>query len=641
MILACAKKYGNCWGKNDEIFTCRYSDAICFRYDGYLDLSLKHTEWSDVEIIRLLRLVKQYGYDKKYGKWNYILKEMSGRGRAECYRQAKRLFHLNPDLEKNMIYNIDELQKPKWEKQNANFSLQRQEVRKTAVETLNSALEKIFPTLNEKVDLETLDLSSNDGVIILKKINAELFKDWDEKKFTVLQPRYCIKNPEDTEIQIEDTERGSESNLENDENTEKETNLNKKEKEVRTLKVREFKVLRLDKNEKNWIHKVLQTKIQEIADFRFLLPYDSDEMDLSLSASAESSIYQNYLQQQFSCSSNEDIEFVCNEVDYNISVPDIIRHFIQPPCPESQMAVLSPNLATLGGMVNILASRRMLRRTANFVDHSIPYLRYSFGLTEDRPQCIKCCAVETAIECGEKFVAVVNKMKSNYIYPSEEMKNAAMVETKNSAIQNEECCCNELATSKDEVDLLIKRFMSLFLWPFLLSSSELSTEQELIISNIQDSETEETESEENSVDEESSSQSSVEPTRKKEKLTRRKNIKISKLRSTNLLQRRQRSCVKQKPPPCITISDSDEIEIFFCRMESEENSVDEENINQCCVKPPRKKKKTTLRKNIKNIKTKLRSTNLLQRRRRSCVKQKPPPCIAISDSDEIEIVFEA
>ncbi|GFT04042.1 uncharacterized protein TNCV_3346021 [Trichonephila clavipes] len=172
---------------------------------------------------------------------------------------------------------------------------------------------------------------------------------------------------------------------------------------------------------------------------------------------------------------NDERDFTFNGVDYKTSVIDTARRFIQPSLKENHMLVLPPNGTTLFGLDIIKVEDSTLRRTADFADHSIPYLRYLIGLNKDVPKCVRCCNAEST---EITFKDIVSKMKSRLVVIDEDMETAIKIETGQVAVQKQKCCCEELACSKNVVDLLTKRFLSLFFWPFLISSVDLNQEQE-------------------------------------------------------------------------------------------------------------------------------------------------------------------
>lgn len=63
----------------------------------------------------------------------------------------------------------------------------------------------------------------------------------------------------------------------------------------------------------------------------------------------------------------------------------------------------------------------------------------------------------------------------------EVMHKAAIIETRAGADKYPECQCEALEQSKIGVELLARRFLSMFLWPFLLHSTGVTEDQEEII----------------------------------------------------------------------------------------------------------------------------------------------------------------
>ncbi|GIX79610.1 hypothetical protein CEXT_108001 [Caerostris extrusa] len=79
----------------------------------------------------------------------------------------------------------------------------------------------------------------------------------------------------------------------------------------------------------------------------------------------------------------------------------------------------------------------------------------------------------------KNMMLLLNLMKSNLIVPDDDdTRKFAMVETGLSSVQETECCCNELIASKKAADLLLYRFTSLFMWPYMLMSVGLLKEQD-------------------------------------------------------------------------------------------------------------------------------------------------------------------
>ncbi|GFY61942.1 transcription factor MYB3R-4 [Trichonephila inaurata madagascariensis] len=439
MIMACVKRFGNNWRKAKQLLVGRINSKIRARYEYFLDPSFKCGGWSEAEDNKLIELMKKHGF----GKWKKIAAEMPKRNSTQCKIRAKKSIMGKFCKNGKIVGDLDKILptlKPhnitREDKQREELKLGIQEA---ASQTLKSALEKIAASLNETIDLETLDLSSLSS-IAFKKLHKELIKKQDHYINTapVWEPEYL------------------------DENGKRLSNI-KRRKEI-------------DRDgEGDWLERVLEAKVQEKYNLPEASPYT---VSLSLEDSAECSIYEKYLQQLLMCGealNNDERDFTFEGVDYKTSVIDTARRFIQPSLKENHMLVLPPNSTTLVGLDIIKVEDSALRRTADFADHSIPYLRYLIGLKKDVPKCIRCCNAEST---EITFKDIVNKMKSRLVVIDEDMETAIKVETGQVAVQKQKCCCEELACSKNVVDLLTKRFLSLFFWPFLISSVDLNQEQE-------------------------------------------------------------------------------------------------------------------------------------------------------------------
>lgn len=74
-----------------------------------------------------------------------------------------------------------------------------------------------------------------------------------------------------------------------------------------------------------------------------------------------------------------------------------------------------------------------------------------------------------------------NPQKSSMLVIDEVFQKEAMLETRTSVDPQQQCRCRELEKSKGDVDVLAKRFISMFIWPFLLVSTGVSKEQEKLV----------------------------------------------------------------------------------------------------------------------------------------------------------------
>ncbi|GFR15127.1 transcriptional activator Myb [Trichonephila clavata] len=444
MIVACVKRFGKIWSKIRKFLVGRMDSYITTRYEQFLNPSFKCGGWSKEEDKKLIELMKKHGF----GKWQQIAAEMPKRNKSQCRKRARerimRKFWKNGKIVGDIDKILPTLKPYKLTKSFKNREKLKRSIQETASQTLKSALEKIASSLNETIDLETLDLSSLSS-IAFKKLHEELIKKQNHNinPAPVREPKYVNENnvPLSVARRREELDNGVEV--------------------LHAVKV--------------WLDRVLEAKAQEINNLPEVSPYP---VRLNFENSAEYLIYEKHLQQLLMCQeaqNNDECDLTFEGVDYKTSVIDTACRFIQPSLRENHMIVLPPNGTTLLGLDIIKVEDSALRRTADFADHSIPYLRYLIGLTKDVPKCIRCCNAEST---EITFKKVVRKMKSRLVIIDEDMNNAIKVETGQVDVQKQKCCCEELTCSKNVVDLLTKRFLSLFLWPFLLSSVDLNQEQE-------------------------------------------------------------------------------------------------------------------------------------------------------------------
>ncbi|GFS98337.1 myb-related protein A [Nephila pilipes] len=500
MLLACVSKFGSQWSKMKQFFPGRNTYTLRERYVNILDPSIKCVSWTKKEDKKLFNLVKKYGF----GKWSKISKELGGRTDNNCLSRAKYLgineqtsFENGEKSDDSLVADDlkPNLKTMRWSHK-SRFNIQV-----AARKTLQDALEKITPTIDENIDCEDLNLSSI-SIGALKELHKELTENENIINKKVWKPRYLsfdgvnkrdfsksrkrrkLKIESETEEEIDEQELPKCSKRRRKKSY-TETGIEiKEEREHEMDEYVHHDEEKFDVCEKGWLHKILLDKIKEESSL-IRMPSYTKRIDLNSRESAECFIYEAYLKQKMMCSrtlGEEDMNCIFRGNDYNVSLADIVNHFVQPSISENNpMMILPPNWTTLTGMDMIQVTDSNLRRTATFVDHNKAYIGYLIGYKKDGPKCIKCCNAENAKTCKETFDVVVNAMKSCLIVPDEEMKTAAMVETRQSDVQVKDCCCEELSNSTDAIHLLTNRFISLFLWPFLLATLNITAKQEELI----------------------------------------------------------------------------------------------------------------------------------------------------------------
>ncbi|GFS98341.1 transcription factor MYB3R-5, partial [Nephila pilipes] len=456
MLIACIKKYGFNFGKAKKYLVGRTAISMSDRFSKYLDPSLKFNAWSEEEDDKLLVLLKKHDFGK--WKWTQIANEMPGRSKMQC--KARAMFCLDIEVRDELsdIEQIIEFVEPfKDRRKFGKIQKYQQSIKNAAYKTLKSTLEKVTLSFNETIDLEAMDLTCL-SFAAFTKLHEELIKKPNENRIRSTYehiPDYAYRT-KDGRVRF-----------------------------IRQPRQKYVEILHCGKIQ-NWLHRVLEAKFQEKEDLPLVPSYT---INLNREESAECLIYKKHLQQLLMCqedpSNDEENDFTFGGVDYKTSVIDTVYHFIHSSLKENQMIVLPPNCSTLGGFDIIRQEDSILRKTADFANHSIPYLRFLIGLSKDVPKCVRCCNVESTGVTKKLYDDVVTKMKSRLVIMDEDMRNAAKVETGQVAVQKQECCCKELTNSKDIIDLLTKRFLSLFLWPFLFSTVDLNQEQEkLLMTNL-------------------------------------------------------------------------------------------------------------------------------------------------------------
>ncbi|XP_055953821.1 uncharacterized protein LOC129989356 isoform X1 [Argiope bruennichi] len=480
LILACVKKIGssNYWYKIQKYLPDRDIGRIKHRYFWALNPASKIGPWSDEENFKLIELVKKYGF----GKWNVIAKQMPGRPRMVCKR------HINTLLIKDEETNEVRFKSPEEVRELTNtgkFTIYYEERRKniinSAYETLKSALEKIQYHLKTPITLDNLSEISFPGLRLLQKVllrqkNKSIKWDLNTSGWTkILMERPDLGDDKNTSNSESDFEVNPESNK-------IESNWMDPEIKTQNLYLDHKERKEMDEDEETWIQKVLLSKLEEEAN-REPVPYNVKSMisRLGLGATLEYSLCEEYLQQQMGCktSNQKDDDILCtmNGHNYRISLPKVLHHFVHTRVSEDQILILPPNCTTMDAMNRILESDSMLRKTADFVDHSIVYLRYLLGLTGKQPKCVRCTLEKKNKTNHESYQVALDNMKSHLLIPTVELKKSAMVETLFPAYQLKECWCDELIESKKTVELLTKRFMTLFFWPYFLQSIEPTKQQ--------------------------------------------------------------------------------------------------------------------------------------------------------------------
>ncbi|GFT04077.1 snRNA-activating protein complex subunit 4 [Trichonephila clavipes] len=466
MLLACFSKFGPHWCKMREFFPGRNTYTLRERYVNILDPKLKCAQWTKIEDQKLISLIEEYGF----GKWSKISKEMNGRTDNNCLIRARWL-GIKPITNKNGNSSDEcptgiKKYKGKYAKRTRQRKSSKLAIQIAASKTLQEALKEVRTTQEENVDLETLNLSSI-SITALRELHTELQKNERSCKEVTWKPRY---------LSLDGVNKKDFTRPQKKRKIETETDSETDGDDIE-------EVIELDSSETGWLQEVLRVKMGEAADLLNMPAYTKCSKYCPREK-IELLIYEEYLKQKMMCSLNheeEDLNQVYRGVNYNVSIADIVNHFIQPPVSEDNPMILSPNWTTLTGMDMLKASDRSLRNTAKFVDHNKAYIAYLTGYTKNPPKCIKCCNAENTKTCKETFDVVVNAMKSSLIVTDQEMKQAARVETRQSAVQVEDCCCDALANSANAVNLLTHRFISLFLWPFILGTLNLTEKQEELV----------------------------------------------------------------------------------------------------------------------------------------------------------------
>ncbi|GFT04051.1 snRNA-activating protein complex subunit 4 [Trichonephila clavipes] len=260
MIMACVKRFGKNWRKAKQFLVGRINCKIKVRYEHFLEPSFKCGGWSEAEDNRLIELMKKHGF----GKWREIAAEMPKRNSAQCQTRATK--RIMGKFRKNgkIVGDLDKILPTLKPHHITREDKQREElklgIQAAASQTLKSALEKIAASLNETIDLETLDLSSLSS-IAFKKLHKELIKkqNYNLNTAPVWEPEYLNEDG------------------------------------IRLSNVRRRK--EIDSNgEGDWVERVLEAKIQEINDLPEASPYTDS---LSSKGSAECSIYEKCLRQVF------------------------------------------------------------------------------------------------------------------------------------------------------------------------------------------------------------------------------------------------------------------------------------------------------------------------------------------------------
>ncbi|CAL1292294.1 unnamed protein product [Larinioides sclopetarius] len=483
MILAGVKKFGiKKWIKIGKYLPNRTYPTIKGRYIWYLNPTMKIGPWSDEEHFKLIELVKKHGF----GKWGEVARQLPGRPTAAIKKHISTLVIRDQHTKELRFKSPEEIREMSKLNTVNNFLTachnRRKDIIDSAYETLKYALEKISYDLKEPITLENLSLISFPGLRLLQK---ELLK---HKKKSV---RWNVSMDWKTRFP---NRRPPFNNNKNMLNVEEEAEMNLKYNEIESnwmnpvIRVQKLPMNNKERkeyaeDEKAWLQKVLHSKIEEEANRAPVPSYISRIIDnLDLGSTLEYSMYEEYLQQQImNCKASNEEEsdnmHFMNGLNYKTSLPEVVHHFIHPHVSDDQVLVLPPNCTTLDAMNAILASDSMLRRTADLVDHSVVYLRYLLDLTKKRPKCVKCSLAEKDNTSHEDYKATINNMKSHLVVPTQEMKESAMVETLFPASRLKECWCDELVESKTTIDLLTKRFINLFLWPYFLQSIEPTQQQ--------------------------------------------------------------------------------------------------------------------------------------------------------------------
>lgn len=199
------------------------------------------------------------------------------------------------------------------------------------------------------------------------------------------------------------------------------------------------------------------------------------------------SLYQAYLLKQFQCTIPSDLEeslkyVTFSGVDYRNTLQTVLSCFIQPPVYENEFPIVNPNLTTLLGMEALEVTENRLFSMADCVHHSKSYLDFLCERRKSCPECLQCIQRKYGdISSQVTPQSVIFDMKKKSFLINESLEDSTYAEGASVERLTASCSCEALVESQKSVQLLKKRFMSLFLWPALFGMSEFSKEQEHII----------------------------------------------------------------------------------------------------------------------------------------------------------------
>ncbi|KAG8193966.1 hypothetical protein JTE90_013661 [Oedothorax gibbosus] len=482
MLYACVAKFGKHWTKMQEFFTGRPIYSIRERYVNTLNPGLRLGCWSKAEDMELIKLIKKHGY----GKWSYISRFLPGRTDNMCYNRTRRLiihslvkygeYDINWDT-KNTKELVDRLKPVASSKACIQLNAKLRERQETAHKTLKAALQKITPLVDYTFDLEAMDLSAV-NLNMLRLLCKELGSSEAPSKIPKYQPKYLpFKAPM---FASKYKRRRRDEKLENTSFRDSNTSDEESENEETYNEDNSFSDM-----ERIYLRKILEHKFQEEASIVFNSNANSKKpVCLNTKETLEYNLYKNYLQKKLHCKKywdGETVEYIYSGVEVNNSMHLITHFFIQPESTENKMIVLPPNFSTLHGLELVFNTEKRLRRTGDFAAHSMNYIMYVTGYSQDPPLCLSCSVRRNACPVECTYEQVVGDMKSEMLIVDEVMHREALIETRAGFNQYPECQCEALKISRADVELLAKRFLSLFLWPFLLHTTGVTKEQEEMI----------------------------------------------------------------------------------------------------------------------------------------------------------------
>ncbi|XP_042907761.2 uncharacterized protein [Parasteatoda tepidariorum] len=479
MILACVQKFGKQWTKMKEFLPGRSTYTIRERFVNTLDPALKIGAWTTAEDLRLIELLKKHGY----GKWALISREMEGRTDNMCLVRARRLELHTKRIQKGKKKVRDEkggiILKPNAPSKNCVTQNARLKgIQNSAMSALKSALEKIQHMVDEKIDFEKFG-TSNLSMPSLRILQKELFSKISDKNDDEWVPKYVPECYQKSKTDSVCKKRKGVFELDDYVSTDEEKKPKKEpidqDEELDGSEEDDDDIL-LNSTDRLWLYNVLQDRLREEAN---LMPsmMTSGPICMNARETAEYNFYRSFLRKKMHCEDTLESE-VNEKPEYKETLSNVIRYFIQPePDNPEQLPVLCPNFSTLSALEVMEVTKPRLRRTAGYINESRSYLKYLIGHSAEEPKCSKCRGPGRNAN-NEVLESVLKSMQTRHLVIDDSMHKAAEVEV---GFPSDECCCEELVESRNAFNLLQQRFLSIFLWPSLLSSHPLTEEQEKLI----------------------------------------------------------------------------------------------------------------------------------------------------------------